>query len=86
MRIFDKITFAALMGVGALALMGGSASARTVCNEDGDCWHATTDYDYQPAFGLTIHQTTGNGRRARSMPWREHEGKGYWKGGSWKEF
>jgi hypothetical protein len=86
MKTFGKITFAALMGAGALAMMGASASARTVCNEDGDCWHATTDYDYQPSFGLSIHPNDWKWKEGEKHAWREHEGKGYWKGGSWKEF
>jgi hypothetical protein len=61
-------------------------SARTVCNEDGDCWHATTDYDYQPSFGLSIHPNDWKWKEGEKHAWREHEGKGYWKGGSWKEF
>ena len=86
MKMFSKIAFAALIGAGALAITSAGASARTVCNEEGDCWHATTDYDYQPAFGLTVHPNDWKWKEGEKHAWREHDGKGYWKGGSWKEF
>jgi hypothetical protein len=59
---------------------------RIVCNEDGDCWHAKTDYEYQPAFGLSVHPNDWKWKEGEKHAWREHEGKGYWHGGSWKEF
>src|ERR1700683_873482 len=31
------------------------ASARVVCNADGDCWHIQEDYAYPPAAGIIIH-------------------------------
>jgi hypothetical protein len=86
MKTFSKITFAALVGGCALAMTASSASARIVCNEDGDCWHAKTDYAYHPEFGLTVHPDDWKWKEGEKHAWREHEGKGYWKGGSWKEF
>ena len=56
MKPLSAITFAALMGVGAVSLISTSASAAIVCNEDGDCWHVQTEYQYQPQFGVTVHQ------------------------------
>ena len=44
-----------MLSAGTLALATLGASARIVCNADGDCWHAHGDYDYRPEFGLTIH-------------------------------
>jgi hypothetical protein len=74
------------MGVSALALTASSASARVVCNEDGDCWHTHGDYEYAPSFGLTIHPDGWKWKEDERHAWREHEGRGYWKHGEWKEF
>ena len=74
--------------VSALALSLGTlgASARIVCNSDGDCWHAHGDYDYRPEFGLTIHPDDWKWKEGEHHVWREHEGRGYWKGGEWQTF
>jgi hypothetical protein len=85
-KIFGKFTFTALMGAGALGMMGANASARTVCNQDGDCWRATSDCAYQPSFGLSVHPDGWKWNEGEKHAWREHDGRGYWKGGSTKEF
>jgi hypothetical protein len=86
MKTFGKMTFAALMGVSALTLIATSASARIVCNEDGDCWHVTTDYNYRPEFKLTVHPDDWKWKEGERHAWREHEGRGYWHGGVWRDF
>jgi hypothetical protein len=86
MKIIGKVTFTVLLSASALTMAATNASARIVCNEDGDCWHAKTDYEYQPAFGLSVHPNDWKWKEGEKHAWREHEGKGYWHGGSWKEF
>ena len=86
MRTIGTMTFAALMGVSALALTATGASARIVCNEEGDCWHVKTDYQYQPGFKLTIHPDDWKWKEGERYKFREHEGRGYWRGGTWSEF
>ena len=86
MKLLNAITFVALTGVSAVALISTSASAGIVCNSDGDCWHTQTDYQYQPTFGLTVHPNDWKWNEGEKHAWREHEGKGYWKGGSWQTF
>ena len=86
MKIIGKVTFTVLLSASALTMVATNASARIVCNEDGDCWHAKTDYEYQPAFGLSVHPNDWKWKEGEKHAWREHEGKGYWHGGSWKEF
>jgi hypothetical protein len=86
MNTTGKVTFAVLLGASALTMAATSASARIVCNEEGDCWHAKTDYEYQPAFGLSVHPDDWKWKESEKHTWREHEGKGYWHGGSWKDF
>jgi hypothetical protein len=85
MKTISKVTIAALMGASALAV-ATTASARVVCNEDGDCWHVQSEYKYEPTFGLTIHPDEWKWKEGENHRWREHEGRGYWHGGDWKEF
>ena len=86
MRILGRVTFAALMGAGALALTSTGASARVICNQEGDCWHVATEYDYQPDFGVVIHPDDWKWKEGEKYTWREHEGRGYWRQGVWKPF
>lgn len=78
---------AAIIGAAALAATATTASAEIVCNHDGDCWHVREHYDYQPSFGLTIHRNDWRWRDGDDhYRWREHEGRGYWRGGVWLGF
>jgi len=86
MKTFGSLTFIAIMGAWTLALMTTGASARIICNADGDCWHAHDDYDLKPAFNLTVHPDNWKWKEGERHAWREHEGRGYWHGGEWKEF
>ena len=43
-------------------------------------------YVYPPTLGLTIHDNDWKWKEGEKHKWREHEGKGYWKGGTWEEF
>jgi hypothetical protein len=83
MKALSKIAAAALLGAGALTLAATSAWARIVCNADGDCWHTTTVYDYPPAAGVVIHDDNWAWGPSDKYRWREHEGRGYWRGGAW---
>jgi hypothetical protein len=86
MKLISAITFAALTGVSAVALISTSASAGIVCNAEGDCWHTRAVYQYQPIFGLTVHEDDWRWNDGEKHAWREHDGRGYWKGGSWRTF
>jgi hypothetical protein len=86
MTILSKITVASLVAAGALALTATTASARIVCNTDGDCWHVHSDYGYPPEAGLVVHPDDWHWRNGEHFAWHEHEGRGYWHGGSWREF
>jgi hypothetical protein len=86
MKPLSTITFAALMSVGAVTLISTNASAAIVCNEEGDCWHTQTEYQYKPEYGVTVHQNDWKWKEGEKRQWREHEGQGYWHGGSWMPF
>ena len=81
-------TITLLMGAGALVAATGAASARMVCNSDGDCWHTERSYSY-PGKGYSrhsddwyFHQTWNDQRHYREP----HEGRGYYKSGLWIGF
>jgi hypothetical protein len=78
--MLTKSVLLALAGAGVLGLTTINASARIVCNDDGDCRHVQTDYAYPPALGLTIHPDDWKWKEGERHAWREHEGRGYWKG------
>jgi hypothetical protein len=82
----QKLAVAALIGATALVLNVTAASARIVCNAAGDCWHVQTEYTYPPAFALTIHPDDWKWKETDRFKWREHEGRGYWKGDKWTDF
>jgi hypothetical protein len=86
MKTIHAIALAGVMGAGAFALTSTTASAAIVCNADGDCWHTQTEYQYEPTFGLTVHDNNWKWKEGEKHSWREHDGKGYWKGGSWRTF
>ncbi len=85
MKFASKIAAAAILSVGALAFTAGTASARIVCNDEGDCWHTHAEYDYPPAVHLEVHPDNWKWREGEKRAWREHEGEGhgYWHQGVW---
>jgi hypothetical protein len=77
-----------LMGTGALVATTGAASARMVCNSEGDCWHTESRYTY-PGTGYGYH----NDDWYFHQKWNDrnhyrdyHEGRGYYKNGVWLSF
>ena len=85
--VLSTAAIALLMGTGALVTTAGTASARVVCNNSGDCWHTDQRVKYPPSVRMQIypddwyfHQTwTGSSEHYRDY----HEGRGYYKGGVW---
>jgi hypothetical protein len=83
MKTLGKLAFVAAVCGGAMALSTGYASARIVCNDDGDCWHAPGGYDYPHGVGVVIHPDDWKWKEGDHYRWHEHEGRGYWHGGVW---
>jgi hypothetical protein len=84
----SAVAITTLMGSAALVATTGTASARMVCNNSGDCWHTDSDYKY-PGTGYSrhnddwyFHQTWNNDRHYRDT----HDGRGYYKSGVWIGF
>jgi hypothetical protein len=86
MKMLGKVAFAAVMGASALALTATDASARIVCNAEGDCWHVRNSYVYHPEFGLVVHEDNWRWGAADHYRWHEHRGRGYWRNGVWVVF
>jgi hypothetical protein len=75
-----KTVLAAAIGVTALAVSAPSALADIVCSGKV-CWHVHEKYSYPPSAGVVIHEDTWNA--GPEVTFREHEGRGYWKGDAW---
>jgi len=86
MKTLSKVAFAAVMGASPLALTATDASARIVCNAEGECWHVRNDYVYRPELGLVIHEDGWAWGPTEHYRWHEHHGRGYWSHGVWVHF
>jgi hypothetical protein len=85
MRKFIKPALTAAVFVAGMMAVT-SASAAIVCNADGDCWHVKGRYTYRPEFGVTVHPNNWRWGGHDHFRWREHDGRGYWRGGVWVGF
>ena len=78
---------AALVSISALAATSTAASARTVCNRDGDCWHESDRYQYPATFGVRFHNDRWHRDHHDHYHWRDnHDGRGYYRQGVWVTF
>jgi hypothetical protein len=75
-----KALLTAVVGAGALALSSLGASAAIVCTGDV-CWHSHETYTYPPEARVIVHEDSW--RAGPDIRFREHEGRGYWRGESW---
>ncbi|HEX9170557.1 MAG TPA: hypothetical protein VF886_16800 [Roseiarcus sp.] len=65
MNLRAKLVVLVFTALGLVGMSSLGASARIVCNEDGDCWHSPETYAYPPAAGIIIHpELAVEGRRA----------------------
>ena len=80
MKALTKIVLAAATGAGALALTSAGASAAIACSGD-TCWHVHRSYHYPPEARVVVHPD--HWRHGPKIVIREHEGRGYWRDGSW---
>jgi hypothetical protein len=78
--------FAALLTAGTVALTATTASADVVCNNEGDCWHTHEHYAYPPGVTIQIHPDNWKWGDKDKFAFREHDGRGYWRGGVWIGF
>jgi hypothetical protein len=82
----SKSALVALFGLSTLALTATAASAAVVCNAEGVCWHTAETYTYLPEYGVVVHPDNWQWAANEHYAWREHAGRGYWRGGAWVAF
>jgi len=86
MKTASKSAAIALFGLGTLVLGANAASAAIVCNGEGLCWHVKETYVYAPEYGVVVHPDNWQWAANEHYAWREHPGRGYWRGGVWVAF
>jgi hypothetical protein len=91
MKSIVLTTVLAALGAGTLAFSAGTASAYTVCNKAGDCWHTDARYKYREP-GIVIHPDSWAKKRdwdhdkRYHMRTEEHRDRGYYRDGVWIHF
>jgi len=82
MRMTGKAAAGAILGAGFLAASAMSASAAIVCSGQV-CWHTHEAYDYPRDAGVVVHEDAWHWGPHERFVFREHEGRGYWRGHRW---
>jgi hypothetical protein len=80
-----KALLGAVAVAGLLAASGVGASADIAC-VGPVCWHTTERYEYPPDARVTVHPNEWKAGPNEHYTWREHEGRGYWRGDRWTEW
>jgi hypothetical protein len=80
-----KTLLAAAVGVGTLVVTSMSASAYVACTGNV-CWHVSERHNYPRGARVVIHEDTWKPSRGARIEFREHEGRGYWRGREWRDF
>ena len=83
MTVLSKSVLAATVGVTALACSTFSASAYIACSGKV-CWHVKDRHEYPAHARVVIHEDDWKWKRYEKYRWREHEGRGYWRGSRWE--
>jgi len=78
----SKLAAGAILGAGFLAASAMSASAAIVCSGNV-CWHTHETYTYPPESKVIVHEDNWKWGPTEKFTFREHEGRGYWRGGRW---
>ena len=86
-KTISTAALALLMGTGALVAASAPASARVVCNSEGDCWH-TESAPRVPGIRFQTHPDDWYFHQHwdgdRDHHYRDyHEGRGYYRSGVW---
>jgi hypothetical protein len=82
MRLATKLLAAAALGGAALSFSAMNAAAAIAC-AGPVCWHSHEAYDYPPNARVVVHPDDWRWGPHEHYAWREHEGRGYWKGRRW---
>jgi hypothetical protein len=82
MKLITKTLAGTVLGAGILAASAMSASAAIVCSGNV-CWHTHEAYDFPPEARVVVHDDNWKWGPTEKFTFREHEGRGYWRGESW---
>jgi len=85
MKVISRLFIAALLGAGTLALSTLGASAAIVCRGH-TCWHVHESYNYPRTAHVVVHEDNWHWGPREHYTIHEHEGRGYWRGGTWVEW
>jgi len=85
MSLQSKTLAGAAAAAAFLALSTVGASAAIVCS-GSVCWHTHERYTYPPEAGVVVHEDNWRWGPSEKFTFREHEGRGYWKGDRWTEW
>ncbi|MDR3526312.1 MAG: hypothetical protein P4L57_03465 [Rhizomicrobium sp.] len=79
----------AVCAAAVFAAIAVPASARVVCNAEGDCWHTDKVYHYKPDVKVVVHPDSWYFRQTWDKDRRYHEhhdDRGYYRNGQWVPF
>lgn len=83
-------TIAVFAGTAGLIATVQPASARIVCNADGDCWHTDKVYRYHREWRVESHPDSWYFHQdwtAKDRRYHEHhDERGYYRNGVWVTF
>ena len=77
-----RILSAAAISTAMIAISTFGASAAIVCQRDV-CWHTHEAYDFPHEAGVVVHEDNWRWGPHEHFRFREHEGRGYWRGEKW---
>jgi hypothetical protein len=74
-------------GTAPATIEGYGPSSAIVCDQAGTtCWHSADRYDYPPNANVVVHPYDWQADNGANYAWREHTGRGYWRGENWEAF
>jgi hypothetical protein len=82
MNLMLKTLAGAALSAGVLAASAVNASAAIACT-GSVCWHTQETYDYPRNSRVIIHEDNWRWSPREHFVFREHEGRGYWRGDRW---
>jgi hypothetical protein len=83
MTSLGKTLASAALGAGLMAITTMSASAAIVCSGN-TCWHTHEVYRYPPEARVIVHDDDWRWGPREHFVFREHEGRGFWRGDTWE--
>jgi hypothetical protein len=82
MTMLRRILSTAAIGAAVIGASTFGASAAIVC-QGNTCWHTHEMHDYPHEAGVVVHEDNWHWGPHEKFSFREHEGRGYWRGGKW---